>query len=327
MKQSRIEPGRGAARQIVTQSAARLRETSRLLGIAEGLANFGHWRSDPFEPLLDLSAQASEIAGVSRHGLLTWRQALRMVHPRDRGNLLRCIVGARTGALGISCRIRLNRPDGQRRHIIVQVQADEGPEGGAAGLMGVIRDITDLVAAEDRLIAARDDAEAATRAKSEFLATMSHEIRTPMTGVMGMIHLLRSNPTDEERERYLGAMQQSAELLMAVLDGILDFSKVESGLMELDPRDFDIEELAHRTQDMFQNAAAEKGLTFDLSVASGASPLVFGDPVRIQQVMSNLISNASSSPSTAISRCRSALSREAASASSGVSRSRIPGSG
>ena len=273
-------------------SAAKLRETSRLLVIGEGLAKFGHWRSDATDPNLELSAQASEIAGVRRNRMLSWRQALRMVDRRDRGNLLRCIVGARTGATGVSCRIRLCRPDGEPRHIVLQVLADDRPDGSLSGLVGVIRDITDLVAAQERLIAARDDAEAANRAKSEFLATMSHEIRTPMTGVMGMIELLRSTPTEEERERYLGAMQQSAELLMAVIDGILDFSKVESGKLEIEPRDFDIEELARRTLDMFQNSASKKGLIFDLKVAAGTSPIVHGDPVRIQQVISNLVSNA-----------------------------------
>lgn len=272
-------------------SAAKLRETNRLLLMAEKLANLGHWRIDIGGGFVERSGQANDILGLAAEDELTPAAALDMIDVEDRPRLLRGIVRAWRGDPEILCRAKLRRTDGAHRDILLQLQADTKGECGDA-LFGVVRDITAKVAAEAKLISARDDAQAATRAKSEFLATMSHEIRTPMTGVMGMIDLLGSNPTEEERCRYLGAMKRSAELLMAVLDGILDFSKAESGKIELHCRDFDMEALAGGVVDMFQNAASKKGLTFDLTVSTGASPIVYGDPVRLQQVISNLISNA-----------------------------------
>jgi CheY-like chemotaxis protein len=148
------------------------------------------------------------------------------------------------------------------------------------------------VADAQKLIDALAEAREAADAKAKFLATMSHEIRTPMTGVLGMIDLLRSNPSEAERVSFLATLKQSASLLMAVLDDVLDFSKMEHGGIEIKRCDFDFEALAQSTLDLFFNAASQKGLLISLALDSGASPFVHGDPVRIQQVMSNLINNA-----------------------------------
>ena len=139
---------------------------------------------------------------------------------------------------------------------------------------------------------ARDEAHAAAHAKSNFLATMSHEIRTPMTGVLGMIELLRADLPEDERERYFSTLKQSATLLMTVLDDVLDFSKIESGNLSLASTDFDFEELAQSTLDLFTNAASQKGLLIAMHFDGSHGGIVRGDPVRLQQVMSNLISNA-----------------------------------
>ncbi len=277
---------------IASQASAQLRESNRLLIMAEGLANLGHWRIDGRPLTVEFSAQASAILGIARREEIAAAEVLAIVDRRDRRTLLGALVRARANGGPESCCIRFRPRGGATRYVRVEIQADPQRSTGSASLFGVMRDTTDMFIAEQKLIAARDDAEAATRAKSEFLATMSHEIRTPMTGVMGMIELLRGKPSEDERKRYLSAMKQSAELLMAVLDGILDFSKVESGMMELDCRDFDFQALLEHTVDMFQNAASKKGLIFDLTIECGASPIVHGDPVRLQQVVSNLISNA-----------------------------------
>ena len=161
-----------------------------------------------------------------------------------------------------------------------------------SGIFGVVHDISRKVADERKLIEALGKAREAADAKSNFLATMSHEIRTPMTGVLGMIDLLRENPSEEERVSFLATLKQSASLLMAVLDDVLDFSKMEHGRIEIKPCDFDFEALAQSTLDLFFNAASQKGLLISLALDPGSSPFVHGDPVRIQQVMSNLINNA-----------------------------------
>ena len=156
--------------------------------------------------------------------------------------------------------------------------------------------VSAIIGERDRLLAvavlARDEARAATHAKSNFLAMISHEIRTPMTGVLGMIELLHSNPPKGERERYFSSLKQSATLLMTVLDDVLDYSKFESGQFTLDATDFDFEELAQSTLDLFGNAASKKGLLISMTFDCAGGAIVHGDPVRLQQVMCNLISNA-----------------------------------
>ena len=142
-----------------------------------------------------------------------------------------------------------------------------------------------------KLTAAHDQAQSALAAKSAFLATMSHEIRTPMTGVLGMIELLRADPSPADQQRFFDSLEQSAKLLMTVLDDILDYSKMESCKVVLEIVDFDLQRLARTTLDLFDGAASAKGLTLGLSFNAGSAH-VRGDPVRFQQVLANLISNA-----------------------------------
>ena len=138
---------------------------------------------------------------------------------------------------------------------------------------------------------ATHDANQAATAKSAFLATMSHEIRTPLTGVLGMIELLRSNPGERDRNRFFSSLQLSANLLMTVLDDILDFSKLDSGKITFEDIPFDLRHLARATLDLYHGAAQAKGLSLELHYATDHTE-VCGDPVRLQQIMGNLISNA-----------------------------------
>ena len=273
------------------ESAASLREANRLLLMAEQLAQFGRWRVDPADGVVEASAEARHICGLHTARLSPF-DALRLIAPSDRPEAIAAARDALNSRRKRSFEARLRSRDGKLRQVVVHLQSDRRPGSATPGLFGVVRDITDKLIAEETLTAARDEAQSATLAKSEFLATMSHEIRTPMTGVMGMIELLRSNPTEEERDRYLAAMKQSADLLMSVLDGILDFSKAEYGKMELVCRDFDFEKLIEHTVDMFQNGASKKGLVLEVHSSPCESAVVHGDPIRLQQVISNLISNA-----------------------------------
>ena len=141
------------------------------------------------------------------------------------------------------------------------------------------------------LVIATHDAKQAATAKSAFLATMSHEIRTPLTGVLGMIELLRSNPGERERNRFFASLEQSANLLMTVLDDILDFSKLDNGNIAFEDIPFDLRRLAQATLDLYHGAAQAKGLSLELHYITEHTA-VCGDPVRLQQIMGNLINNA-----------------------------------
>jgi signal transduction histidine kinase/DNA-binding response OmpR family regulator len=139
---------------------------------------------------------------------------------------------------------------------------------------------------------AKETAEASNRIKSEFLANMSHEIRTPMNGVLGMAHLLEDTPLTEEQERYLRIIQDSGESLLAVLNDILDVSKLEAGKLAIENIDFDLNATVESAADLMLPKAREKGIDLALFVEPAARGLYRGDPVRLRQVLLNLVGNA-----------------------------------
>jgi two-component system, sensor histidine kinase len=142
------------------------------------------------------------------------------------------------------------------------------------------------------LMEARDAANAANIAKSQFLANMSHEIRTPLNGVLAMAEVMdRSELSGVQRER-LAVVRQSGEQLLAVLNDVLDLSKIEAGKLELVDQDFDLERVAGSVLDGFSALAAEKGLAFDIEVEPGARGAWRGDSDRLRQIVANLVSNA-----------------------------------
>ncbi|MCY4044109.1 MAG: ATP-binding protein [Cellvibrionales bacterium] len=135
-------------------------------------------------------------------------------------------------------------------------------------------------------------ARAASRDKSEFLATMSHEIRTPMNGVLGMAQMLENSPLNPEQKRYTQVIMNSGKTLLAVINDILDFSKIEAGKMQLAYRPFDLQSMINDTHTLFMPIAKEKGLNFKFRIEEDCPTQLNGDPIRLQQILNNLLSNA-----------------------------------
>lgn len=182
--------------------------------------------------------------------------------------------------------------DGSWRWLEVNARTVRGPDSSTPiEIIGASRDIAERKRFEAELVAARDTAETATHAKSDFLATMSHEIRTPMAGVLGMIELLRS-AKPEDTAPLLDGLQQSAQMLTTVLNDILDFSKIEGERLVLEEVDFDLAELAQQTFATFEMTSADEKLSFGFHFPDNTNPLVRGDPTRLRQVIANLLSNA-----------------------------------
>jgi PAS domain S-box-containing protein len=165
-------------------------------------------------------------------------------------------------------------------------------QGRPLRLIGALQNITDRKAAERALVQAKDAAEAANRAKSTFLATMSHEIRTPLNGVLGMAQAMAADDLTAQQRGRLDVIRQSGETLLAILNDVLDLSKIEAGKLELEAGEFDIGDLARGAHAAFGAVAERKGLAFALTVEPAARGLYSGDATRVRQILYNLVSNA-----------------------------------
>ncbi len=164
--------------------------------------------------------------------------------------------------------------------------------GRLVEVQSVGRDVTERKALEDALTEARDSAEAASRAKSGFLATMSHEIRTPMNGVLGMGRLLLETDLRADQRSYAEAITQSGEALLSLIGDILDFSKIESGTLTLDEDEVDIRALLNGVAELLGPRAHAKSIEVVSVVARDVPRVIRGDELRLRQVLTNLVGNA-----------------------------------
>jgi PAS domain S-box-containing protein len=218
-----------------------------------------------------------------------WRDS---IHPDDRERILRAYeVSCQTGK-PFGEEYRMARRDGSYVYWADRGRPVYDLKGRVAKFIGACTDITERRQKELELRRAKDDAEAANRAKSQFLANMSHEIRTPMNGIIGMTELALQTPLNSEQRGLLTTVKESADTLLALINEILDFSKIEAGKLELEPMDFELRELLEDTLLTLALRAHQKGLELALRLPQDIPEALVGDSARLRQIIVNLIGNA-----------------------------------
>jgi len=272
-----------------------LQKSESRLAAAQAMAHVGNWEYDVAGDRFECSDEAYRIYGHAP-GSFTPRfktHYLQVTHPDDCPRVLDAFARLleERAPLAIDHRIRLR--DGRERVVEIRAQVHRtDTEGEVTALIGVVQDITARKKIEAELIAAMEMANAASAAKSRFLATMSHEVRTPLNGVLGMNGLLLRTPLNEVQRHYAETIRRSGEALLVILNDILDMSKLEAGRMKLELAPFDPANLIGEVVALLGARAAEKGISLTAAPEARGLPQLVGDPGRLRQVLYNLIGNA-----------------------------------
>ncbi len=281
------------------EEAAVLRKAHARLELAVRGSNLGIWEYDMPDGRLDNSRaifiNVWESLGydplTSPTDFAAWRAFA--IHPEDQQRVTRAIqacLNGETRELEVEHRVR--HKDGSDRWHLARGVAVRDVEGRPVRFLGSSVDITALKRTEDDLQRAKEAAEAANRAKDEFLANVSHEIRTPMNAILGMTELALDTPLTGEQREYLAIVKSSADALLKVINDLLDFAKIEAGKLELDHGEFSLRRVLGETLRALALRAHRKGLELACRIQPEVPDALIGDAGRLRQILLNLIGNA-----------------------------------
>lgn len=278
----------------ITEERERMVEALRIsesrLEDAQRIARIGNFEFTTES--LHLSNQAYACFGMPEGTDVTPALLLRCVHPDDRGMALDAWREILKGQ-ALSLDFRVTYGDGPSvRSLSVRARSYFDSAGKVTKVIGTVQDITERKDVERELLKAREVAEHSARARGTFLANMSHEIRTPMNAILGFTELLYETELTAEQRGYVDSIHFSGENLLVIINDILDISKIRSGRMTIEKCDFNMREVTNGILAVMSPKAAEKGLELTCSVDTVVPETLTGDPVRLNQILTNLISNA-----------------------------------
>ncbi len=262
--------------------------------LAADSAHLGIWEFDIANQTLQWDKQMWKIYYESepQASFSSWEQFKARIHPQDKDHVVDSFSQTLNHQEPTDFTFRIITPSQKVRHIQAHAIIEYNHKGDAIKIVGTNQDITEQKHKEDALIEAKEKAEAATRIKGDFLASMSHEIRTPLNGVMGMLGLLKNTPLTLQQKQRVSVALSSAQSLLALINDIFDFTKIEADKLHIEAIDFNLDKLLAEVIESLAQLAENKGLELILDTINIETTRVLGDPGRIRQLLTNLLSNA-----------------------------------
>lgn len=271
-----------------------LDETSDRLQLAVDAAGLALWDWQLPSTQIYLTARWSEmLGGIAMEGYWDTAVLVRRVHPDDRSRVKIFADDLLSGRLARAVsQYRVRSADGWLWIESHGMVAEHDPRGRPLRLMGTHADIHERKRSEQAVERARELAEQANQTKSEFLANISHEVRTPLNALMGLTRLLMDSPLNTEQKNWLELMDSSAHALLALLNDVLDLSRIEAGKLDIESIRFGLRDILGEVASLYAEQARAKSLGWDLALAPDLPDEMQGDPGRLRQVLNNLLSNA-----------------------------------
>ncbi|GHN00799.1 hypothetical protein WSM22_22880 [Cytophagales bacterium WSM2-2] len=284
LRMSQMELEREEAERALKISESRLAEAQRI-------AKIGNWEFETTNKTIHWSSEVYNIFGVKSDNFIpTLENFQNYIHPEDQGLIMLTSSNAQRG-LPFNVDFRIITPDGIK-YANTQGYSVLGYDQLPSKIVGTLQDITERKLGEKEITKARELAEHSMKVKEVFLANMSHEIRTPMNAILGFTRLLFETELSKEQKSCIDAIHFSGENLLVIINDILDLSKIGSGKMKLEKCEFRLDELLEGIVSMLKPKGQEKGLQVTAKIDPEVPRSIIGDPVRLNQVLTNLINNA-----------------------------------